>query len=105
FRFGHFRISKISATAEDFYRRRARRNELTAKNMNIAATAMATAISQCATSWFQERSAEFSQAKASTAKIAPITSWKSCRTTRHKRWKPRGSVRRAGVVIIDMNRV
>jgi hypothetical protein len=46
-------ISKLFSKlfqATNFYKRRARRNELTAKNMNIAATAMATPISQRATS-------------------------------------------------------
>src|SRR5580700_4064476 len=56
------------------YNWRERRKELTAKRTKIPATAIASAMSQWATSRFHARNAELSQPMASTANIAPITS-------------------------------
>lgn len=58
------------------------------KNTKSSANPVVVAISQGATSRVQPRNAEFSQANASTAKIAPVTSWKSARNDIHSRRKP-----------------
>ena len=49
--------------------------------------ATAVAMSQWATSRFQERRARLSQARPSTANMAPASSRKSCFRVRQKRWK------------------
>jgi hypothetical protein len=56
------------------YNFRARWNDVNEKNTKRPATTTAMPTSQCATSRDQARSAEFSQASASTAKSAPVAS-------------------------------
>ena len=70
----HQRITRCGRAATIHHSWRARRNELTAKAMNTAATATDTPISQWATSRVHARSAEFSQPSAKIANDAPITS-------------------------------
>src|SRR5713226_797578 len=77
------RIGKSKTTGWNRrYNFQALRNEVTAKNRNNRATAMAIPTSQRAASCVQARRAAFSQANARTAKTAPVTSWKSWRSVR-----------------------
>ena len=54
--------------------RRARRNDVQAKNAISAATPSAVAMSQCVTSRAYARNAAFAQPTASTANTAPVIS-------------------------------
>ena len=94
---------KVTGPKTRHYNFRARRKDDTAKKKNNRARATAVTISQWAASRLQERRAAFNQTNPRIRKVAPITSRKSWRRARQKRWKrPWRGAATCGVAAEDM---